>query len=223
MSKIQWTERTLEVTGGCTECSDGCTHCFARGYIWRLAHKKGPQHDKYRGLVEKVNGELRWTGKIVLFPEHLDAVLKHKKPTMYFVDSRADLFHKDVPFEFAKKVFYTIATCPQHTFQVLTKRAERLAEFVPYLRKMMTNNIKLPIPNLWLGVTVCNQKEADEKIPILLQTPAAVRFVSGEPLLEAIDFQPYCDDIDWFILGCESGPKKKANKHRRCLSNPLLN
>lgn len=198
-SKIEWTGRTLEVTGGCSECSPGCRGCFARGLIWRFAHKKGSQHDKYRGLVEKVNGKLRWTGKIVLFREHLEQPLKRKKPTTYFVDSRSDLFHPGVNIGWLTHIFDTIEQCPQHTFQILTKRPEQALKMM-WGRHEDNNGWRYFAetsfhPNIWFGVTVCNQEEADKKIPILLQIPAAVRFVSIEPMLGAIDIRPYLPPI----------------------------
>ncbi len=235
MSKIEWTEATLEATGGCTECSPGCEHCFARLFIWRLAHNP-VCGDKYKGLVEKVNGKLRWTGKIVFFPEHLEAALKRKKPTMYFVDSRADLFHPSVPFEFIAQVYAVAALCQQHTLQILTKRIRRVQFFEEWIKSKwpqtfgkcdvnwpMDSNVVLqfseldpeivcsdedapewPLPNLWLGATVCNPDEK-HKIDTLRQIPAAVRFISIEPCLADMG-ELDLTGIHWVIVGGESGP-----------------
>jgi protein gp37 len=166
-------------------------------------------------------------------PEHvLLAPLKRKKPTTYFVNSMSDLFHENVPDEWIDRVFAVMALSPQHTFQVLTKRAARMQE---YLTEPLRHNAielaaekivrgpehlggkhvlpALPLKTVWLGVSTERQQEADERIPLLLQTPAAVRFISAEPLLGAIDLQFYIHAIhnapeaalDWVIVGGESG------------------
>lgn len=197
VSKIEWTGETLEATGGCEECSPGCRGCYARLLIWRLAHNP-VCGDKYKGLVKKVNGKLRWTGKIKLFPEHFEAVLKRKKPTTYFIDSRSDLFHPSVPFDFIDKGMYVIGKCPQHTFQILTKRPELTAEFT---RTIRYNDI---LPNVWLGVTI-EHPDYKSRADILRQIPAAVRFLSIEPCLADMG-ELNLEGIDWVILGGESGP-----------------
>ena len=246
VSKIPWTEQTLEVTGGCTECSTGCRECYARGLIWRLAHNP-VCGDKYKGLVKKVNGKLQWTGKVVLFPEHLDQPVRRKIPTTYFIDSRSDLFHKSVPFEFVDKVMAVIALCPQHIFQVLTKRPKGMAEYFSnrkpnagqwnvlvenvYLCKLKLrgHGVVFPPPNLHLGVTAENQEMADKRIPILLRIPAVKRFVSIEPMLGEVSlttkfgdgkghnpaaciYDDNQNDIDWVIIGCESGASRRPCK-----------
>jgi protein gp37 len=178
-SKIEWTQKVWEVTGGCTKCSAGCQNCWAIKEVWRLANNP-KQSDKWKGLVEKKNGVLNWTGKIKTFDDALNIPLKRKKPITYFVDSKSDLFHPRVPFEFIDDIFNVFNKCPQHIFQVLTKRIKRMAQFISAWRDY-------PYPeNLWPGVSVCTQKEADEKIPILLQILATVRFLSIEPMLEDI-------------------------------------
>lgn len=201
-SKIEWTGETLEVTGGCSECSLGCRECFARGLIWRFAHKKGKQYDKYRGLVKKVGDKLRWTGKIVLFPEHLESVLKRRKPTTCFVDSRSDLFHPKVPFEFIDETWWTMSVSRQHLFQILTKRPERYLEYWQHrLSKGFTDGTR---ENIWAGVTVCTPDEK-HKIDTLRQIPAAVRYLSIEPCLADMG-ELNLEGIDWVIVGGESGP-----------------
>ena len=217
-SKISWTERTWEVTGGCTEYSIGCCGCYARGLIWRLAHQTGKQYDKYRGLVKKINGKLRWTGKIVLFDEHLDQPVKRKIPTTYFVDSRSDLFHPDVPFEFIENVMSIIGDCPQHTFQILTKRPEIMLEYFNSLGKQFELSC---MSNLHLGVTV-EHPDYKHRISTLLQIPAARRFVSVEPMLGRVKLprlimplsydEPGLPYIDWVIIGCESGSNRRPCK-----------
>ena len=124
---------------------------------------------------------------VTLHPEKLDEPLKRKKPTMYFVCSMGDLFHEDVPFEFIGLVFSIIIQNPQHTFQILTKRPERMKKYIEY-EKSLTMGLSIEhIKNVWLGVTAENQEQADKRIPVLLDTPAALRFVSIEPMIGAIN------------------------------------
>ncbi len=233
-TKIPYCTETWEITGGCTECSPGCRECYARGLIWRLAHNP-VCGDKYKGLVEKVNGKLRWTGKIKLWPEHLEQALKRKAPTTYFVNSRSDLFHPDVPFDIfwpAKiltKAFAIMLLSQQHKFLLLTKRIDRALKIFseicpdgrPVIRQKISSylweknqyrivptkeglnelqvktltefdeGILWPLPNVYLGATICNQQEADEKIPTLLQIPAAKRWLSIEPMLGPMDIKKY--------------------------------
>jgi protein gp37 len=160
------------------------------------------------------------------------------KPRRVFVNSMSDLFHEDVPTRFIDRVFAVMALCPQHVFQILTKRPERMRQYVAQVldRKCVTriaiaaerirpggahtpewlrnhayqpaSEVSPPLPNVWLGVSVENQQYADERIPLLLQTPAALRFISAEPLLGPLDLQPAVRyaPIDWVIVGGESGP-----------------
>ena len=177
-SKIEWTEATWNPLSGCTKISDGCKNCYAEKMANRL---------KAMGAKGYENGFA-----VTLHPDRLDEPLKRKKPTMYFVCSMGDLFHEDVPSEFIRKVWIIMIEARQHTFQVLTKRPDRMAEFLKThapVRAMTGETYgKDFLPkNIWLGVTAENQEEADKRIPILLDTPAAVRFVSVEPMLEAIN------------------------------------
>ncbi len=199
-SKIDWTQWTLEVTGGCTECSPGCRNCFARRIIWRLAHNP-TCGDKYQGLVEKINGKLCWTGRIKLFPEHLEPVLRRKIPTRYFVDSRSDLFHTSVPFSFVDEVFNIIEQCPEHTFQILTKRPEDL---MAWSKAKCAKRYLEICKNVHLGVSVCTPDEK-HKIDTLRKIPAAKRFISFEPLIEDVG-KLNLEGIDQVIVGGESGP-----------------
>ena len=255
MSKIPWTEKVWDVTGGCTQCEAGCANCWALDSVWRLSHAG---QKKYQGLVKKhkKRNKLYWTNKIKLYEDWLDASLKRRKPTTYFVNSKSDLFHPSVPFEYIDKVHAVIALCPQHTFQILTKRIERAAGYYNAMYKgsrllgerqmkidrmvhrlMITNafdyadGVFHPFKNLWLGTSISTQEDADKNIPILLQIPAAVRFVSLEPMLESvnlrlleghnisgrssIDGRPCTRNLDTgsmihqVIIGCESGPKAR--------------
>ena len=203
-TSIEWTEHSFNPVVGCTKASLGCQNCYALQMAVRLAHNpKLPAdvRERYISTVRKVGGKWEWSGKVALFPERLDEPLGRRKPTRYFVPSMGDLFHKDVPFWFVRNVWGMMALCPQHTFQVLTKRPKRMLDFVSrewvahVHTERVTQRYTEPVlaglcdvlPNIWLGTSVENQAAADERIPLLLQTPAAVRFVSCEPLLEEID------------------------------------
>ena len=212
-SKIEWTEATWNPLSGCTKISDGCKNCYAEKMANRL---------KAMGAKGYENGFA-----VTLHPDRLDEPLKRKKPTMYFVCSMGDLFHDDVPFEFIRKVWIIMIEARQHTFQVLTKRPDRMAEFLKThapVRAMTGETYgKDFLPkNIWIGVTAENQEQADRRIPILLDTPAAVRFVSIEPMLGEINLQKlhrkmvnsalaypcaeqYLFDLDWVIVGGETG------------------
>lgn len=185
MSKIQWTERTWNPTVGCTKISPGCKHCYAEVMHHRL-YAMGS--NKYRQPFNKV---------VV----HRDALDAHfgKSGTMVFVNSMSDLFHPDVPREFVCRVIDMINKNPQHTFQVLTKRADRMAEFFGGWR----------IPeNLWLGVSVEDKKYGLPRIEYLRRIPAIVNFLSIEPLLEDLG-EINLSEIDWVIVGGESGPNAR--------------
>ena len=202
-TKIEWTDRTWSPVTGCTKISDGCKNCYAERQATRLE----------RMLLKYINGF-----DVTCHPETLNEPLKWRKPTTIFVCSMGDLFHKDVPFEFIDRVFAVMALSPQHTFQVLTKRPELMREYMNYDngsgrwgyiegrakridREQRLNrippNVYLngPFPHVWLGVTAENQEQADKRIPILLQTPAAIRFVSIEPMLEEIDISHYLNGM----------------------------
>lgn len=178
---------------GCTKQSIGCEACYALRMAVRLAHNpKLPDdvRERYASTVRKIGGKWEWSGKVALFPERLDGPLKRRKPTRYFVPSMGDLFHQDVPAGFIYDVFKMIGKTPQHTFQILTKRPHRMRDFVYAWSggQIFANASFAKLhPNLWLGTSVENQTTADERVPWLLRTPAAVRFVSAEPLLGEID------------------------------------
>jgi protein gp37 len=220
-SKIEWTDATWNPVRGCTKISPGCAHCYAETLAERFRGVKG--HPYEQGF------DLR------LVPEKLMEPLKWKKPRRVFVNSMSDLFHDGVPDEYIDKVFAVMALCPQHTFQVLTKRAERMMDYcsqVHRISQVVANGYLplnlpsppfpgrewyLPLANVLLGVSVEDQKRADERIPLLLQTPAAVRFLSCEPLLGPLKINPLFIRpiegtsqhgqrfIDWVIVGGESG------------------
>lgn len=190
-SNIEWTEHVWNPTRGCSRISPGCLNCYAE----RDAARKNsnPKLPGYKGFaIFNERHEPHWTGKVELIPEMLDVPLRRRKPTVWFVNSMSDLFHEKLPDTAIDAVFASMAVCPQHTFQVLTKRAERMRIWTTATMRVAmkgTDNIcsRLPLPNVWLGVSVENQEYADIRIPQLLQTPAAVRFLSCEPLLGPLE------------------------------------
>lgn len=187
-SRIEWTEQTWNPTVGCTKISPGCKYCYAEVMARRL-HAIG-----VRGYE---NGF-----RLTLLPDRLAEPLERRKPTIYFVNSMSDLFHEKIPFEYIHRVFDVMADSPQHTFQVLTKRAGRMAEFC--------RGVAVP-PNVWLGVSVENRKHGLPRIPILRDINAQVRFLSVEPLLEDLgNFD--LSGIHWVIVGGESGKKARPMK-----------
>jgi len=186
-STIEWTESTWNPVTGCTKISSGCRHCYAERMARRL---KAMGQRNYRN------------GFQVTLQEHmLELPLKWRKPQHVFVNSMSDLFHRDVPLQFIRRVFSVMERAPRHTFQVLTKRGERLAELDP----------KLNWPaNVWMGVTVETADHLD-RLDCLRSTPAALKFVSMEPLLGPVAGLDL-DGIDWVIVGGESGPGARPMK-----------
>ena len=179
-SQIEWTDATWNPVTGCTQVSPGCAHCYAKTFAERF--RGVPGHPYERGF------------DLQLRPERLEQPLRWTKPRTIFVNSMSDLFHPDVPAEYVADVFEVMHAAPRHRFQVLTKRAERLAELAP----------SLPWPdNVWMGVSVENQHWTS-RIDHLRETPAAVKFLSCEPLLGPLDLE--LEGIDWVIVGGESGP-----------------
>ena len=242
-TKIQWAEETWNPIVGCSKVSPGCASCYAIRDARRLSGNPNPKiRNAYEGTTT-TNGKLNWTGVVRLIPERLQIPLRRKKATRWFVNSMSDLFHEALTDEEIDQVFAVMALCPQHVFMVLTKRAERMRDWfqpgldnrpdsVGHQMRILSNGKHAgilmddwPLPNAWLGVSVENQETADERIPLLLQTPAAVRFVSAEPLLGQIsfrwakwhDYSPGVNwghldgmkGIHWVITGGESGPNAR--------------
>jgi protein gp37 len=212
-SSIEWTDATWNPMTGCTKISPGCAHCYIEHTpAFRIAGRR----------FEKGHISLR------LHPDRLEQPLHWRRPRHVFVNSLSDLFHADVPDAFIDQVFTTILKTPQHTYQILTKRPERMRAYMQGrgemfllargpLREMdRSDRLVWPPANAWLGVSVENQHFADERIPILLQTPAAVRFLSCEPLLGPVqlawegyglyEYGYLRQGINWVIVGGESGP-----------------
>ncbi len=187
-SKIEWTEQTWNPIVGCTKISAGCKHCYAETMAHRLQAMGTPGYENGFALR--------------LLPERLADPTKRQKPTVYFVNSMSDLFHEKVPESYIEQVFDVIAKTPQHHYQILTKRAARLARYF--------RDRTVP-PNVWLGVSVENRRHGVPRIDYLRTVPARIRFLSVEPLLEdvgALDLR----DIHWVIVGGESGPKARPMK-----------
>ncbi len=229
---IEWTDATWNPTAGCSIVSSGCTNCYAMKVAYRLQHNPDPNvAGKYAGLTTKVNGRPVWTGTVRLWPPALQIPLKRRKPTVYFVDSQSDLFHENLPEADIDRVFAVMARCPQHTFQVLTKRAERMrayladrarreAAWAAHAGAAPVAARGWPLPNVWLGVSVEDQARAEDRIPALLGTPARVRFLSCEPLIGPVDLEAVGEPqqnvlaagpgagarVAWVIAGGEGGP-----------------
>ncbi|QCP84311.1 phage Gp37/Gp68 family protein [Cereibacter sphaeroides] len=255
-SAIEWTDATWNPITGCTLASPGCQHCYAAD----LAATRLSSHPSRKGLTRRNSaGIAAWTGEVRLNTQWLDQPLRWGRPRRIFVCAHADLFHENVPDEWIDRVFAVMALAPQHTFQVLTKRARRMREYfarggdgfmaaearIEHRAKRIARERGAPIPvgqtllgtmpfpHVWLGVSAEDQQRADERIPDLLKTPAAVRFGSFEPLLGPLNLlltdsnghdisalrgiacDPTAPDggdeyyrtgkLDWIIVGGESG------------------
>lgn len=208
---IEWTDATWNPVTGCTPISPGCAHCYAKRMAKRLAGRCG-----YPAAPHEFD--------VTLHPEKLDEPLRWKKPRQVFVCSMSDLFHEAVPFEFVWRVYSVTQKAPQHIYQVLTKRPGRALEFYDWLSDQHCETVTRDwFSNVWLGVTAENQEQADARIPTLLRIPAAVRFVSVEPMLGQINLFSYLSrhkyamqhggiqwiqdrGLDWIVCGPETGP-----------------
>jgi protein gp37 len=247
---IEWTDRVWNPVRGCSRISEGCRNCYAERIAARFSGAgkpfagfarqeapHGPVHPDDLALWEPKDRIARWTGKVALVPEKLNKPLHWRKPARVFVNSMSDLFHEKLSDKDIGKVFGIMADpcCHKHTFQILTKRPKRMLEWF----KEADFFADYPRPHIWLGVSVEDQATANERIPLLLHTPAAVRFVSYEPALGPVDFTrilleasdtPKPDvtfdalrgwyapthgeertRIDWLIYGGESGPRARPN------------
>lgn len=272
-TNIEWADKVWNPIIGCTYASPGCTNCYAVDQAWIRSHHPNPRiSGKFAGTVAKTEkGKRHWTGQINFDEAALLAPLRWKKPQRIFVNSMSDLFHEGVTDEQRDRIFAVMALCPQHQFQVLTKRADRMREYMTgrFTRRVARviidwlidgtikhdknwpvytvgnlddpEDIIIPrtLPNVWLGVSVENQQTADERIPHLLATPAAVRWISAEPLLGPVDLSEWlicpnardglsmdpstgayeccrnCDwtgllgGLDWVVTGGETGPNSR--------------
>ena len=216
---IEWTDATWNPVTGCAKVSAGCKHCYAERNWGRLQHLPA-----YAG---------RAFTDVATHADRLLQPLSWKRPRRIFVNSMSDLFHQDIHDDFIGMVFRTMARAPQHTFQVLTKRAERMQRLLTHPKmRGFVGDAPWPLPNVWIGVSVEDQATADERIPLLLDTPAAVRWISAEPLLGPVSltkeylsmkcggtypFRSLGDEhrtklidlLDWVVVGGESGPQAR--------------
>jgi protein gp37 len=194
-TSIEWTDATWNPVAGCTILTAGCTNCYAMRMAARL---EAMGVEKYRGLTRKSGGRAKWTGKIKLDEAALAVPTKWSKPRRVFVNSMSDLFHSNVPADFIARVWTVMAETPRHTYQILTKRPDRMAEVVSGLPKL---------PNVWLGTSVEDGRVL-HRIDDLRQVPAAIRFISFEPLIGSVA-GANLEDIHWAIVGGESGPQAR--------------
>lgn len=226
---ITWTNETWNPIRGCSRVSHGCEHCYAERVAARFSGPGLP----YEGLAIIKNGDPHWTGEVRFIEERLADPLRWKRPRMIFVNSMSDLFHEKVKDEWIKNIFSIMESARQHRFQILTKRPQRMLDWVNkfdgWLMYAGQTSFTGRLPHVWLGVSVEDQKTAGERIPLLLQTPAAVRWVSYEPALGPVDFDGYLvqggelcigesskgesvygDGLDWIVVGGESGPEARG-------------
>jgi protein gp37 len=245
---IEWTDATWNPIRGCSRVSDGCRNCYAELVAARFS---GPGQ-AYEGLARRrSNGEPQWTGEVRVIESHMLDPIRWQRPRKIFVNSMSDLFHENVSVDTIARVWAVMALAPRHTYQVLTKRAERMNDVVndpTFYRRVLAAADEIrrtydrkdvdgfyltsyPVsdprhagfyPQVWLGVSVEHQAAANQRIPLLLDTPAAVRFLSCEPLLGSLQIAEYLPDplwnnlpswkspeIDWVIVGGESGPRAR--------------
>lgn len=245
-SDIEWTDATWNVITGCSVLSPGCTNCYAM----RLAGTRLRNHPSRAGLTKESKAGPIWTGDVRFNEAWLTQPLTWVKPRRIFVCAHADLFHENVPDEWIDKVFAVMALTPHHTYQVLTKRSDRMREYLSTADRcervgdeMMTlaslpagtKRVEWPLLNVWLGISCERQQELEERAPHLQRTPAAIRYISAEPLLGPIDTTDCCNGhyffdvlrgtrwhdnpdgpnapekflpgIDWVIVGGENGDR----------------
>jgi protein gp37 len=223
-TEIEWTDQVWNPIRGCTRISEGCRHCYAERQAVRLSGPGWP----YEGLVHSTPAGPRWTGKLSFVEEVLRWPLGLRGRHRIFVNSMSDLFHEDAPDEWIEQIFAVMALAGGQVFQVLTKRARRMrlllqdeafqegvALFMGKLSRTALGVRTWPPPNVWLGVSVENAPAVDERIPELLAAPAALRWISAEPLLGPISVMGYLPGhlpvhsgakLDWVVIGGESGP-----------------
>ncbi|MGH7131002.1 MAG: DUF5131 family protein [Phycisphaerales bacterium] len=277
MSKIEWTECTWNPLVGCTPVSPGCLNCYAATMARRLEAMGRPEyapreepltaaelrgahaavgggklyeHERVKEvrIAEVKGGRAVFTGEVRLVPERLAEPLRWKKPRMCFVNSMSDLFHESVPFEYIDKVFAVMKVTPHVTYQVLTKRPARMAEYLTHWPNGMDRGhhialqlnargdalrtgeagdgtgprVQLPLPNVWLGASVEDQPRADERIPHLLKCPAAVLFLSVEPLLGKVDLTPFLRALAGVKL-CRHCGYRTNRDERWCPNSDIAN
>jgi len=218
-TKIEWTNKSWNPIVGCSKISAGCKNCYAAE---AASSPRLQQFSQYQSVKD-------WDGTIEFVESQLNKPLTWRSPQKIFVCSMSDLFHENVEEEWLDRIFAIMALCSRHTFQILTKRPERMKEYFEHESRLtrisyqiyeiqrkerewsgkqinFQHPLTFPLPNVWLGTSVENQKAADDRIPLLLRTPAAVRFLSCEPLLEKVFLKPeWLGKLNWLIVGGESG------------------
>jgi protein gp37 len=226
-TKIEWADATLNYANGCSRVSPGCGGPGPHGgcYAELLAGTRLRNHPTRIGLTKQTSAGPRWTGDVRIHEPALQQALAWKRGRKIFWNAHGDLFHKNVTDEQIDRLFAVCGDTPQHTHMILTKRSPRMREYltkrkaakpimVPIGNGLLAQhpfNNELQAPaNVWLGVSIEDQQRADERLPDLLATPASMRFISAEPLLGPLEFDP-CDlaRLDWVIVGGESGPKAR--------------
>jgi protein gp37 len=203
-SAIEWTEATWNPVTGCDRVSEGCDHCYAQTLAKRLKAMGSRRYQR--------DGDPRTSGPGFGITLHLDQLalpLRWRAPRTVFVNSMSDLFHDEVPSNFIANVFRTMRATPHHTYQVLTKRPGRMSSLLTRWQASSELADLVGLANVWLGTSVENQRWAGVRLPKLIETPAAVRFLSCEPLLGPIDLGLSLPHIDWVIVGGESGPSRR--------------
>lgn len=196
-TSIEWTDATWNPVAGCTVLTAGCTNCYAMRMAARL---EAMGQKKYHGLTRRSGGRAVWTGKIRLDENSLTVPRSWSKPRKVFVNSMSDLFHDDVPVEFIRRVWEVMRDTERHTYQILTKRPGRMAEV------LSQGGFEI-LPNVWLGTSIEDSRVLD-RLDDLRKVPAAVRFVSFEPLIGSVS-QADLTDVHWAIVGGESGPRAR--------------
>jgi protein gp37 len=225
---IAWTGETWNPLAGCSLASAGCRSCYAMDEAWRkMHHPNAAVAAKFAGTAMKVKGRAVWTGRVNFHEPALMIPIRRRKPQIYFVNSLSDLFHKDVPPEVIDRIFAAMVLSPQHIFQVLTKRDQRMHDYLTSpgvagriwfaaarlaaeLGRPVPGPLAWPLANVWLGVSAENQRWADARREALRRAPAAVKFVSYEPAIGAVDWTGW-EFVDQIISGGESGPRARLH------------
>lgn len=216
LSDIEWTDATWNPVAGCRIVSAGCKNCYAMRMAARL---QAMEHYSYQGITKKIGDRHVWTGKINMIESAIDVPLSWKKPKFVFVNSMSDLFQDSIPFDFLERVWSVMERAPIHTFQILTKQPDRMAQFLRWLGRA-------PLRNVWLGTSV-EDRRVTPRIDVLRQCEAAIRFISFEPLIGAVGALDL-SGIHWAIVGGESGPRARdlrsawvAQIHSQCREQGL--
>jgi len=221
-TKIEWTDATWNPIRGCSRVSEGCRNCYAESVAARFSGPGLP----YAGLATFKDGDARWTGEVRLIEKHLEDPLRWKEPRKIFVNSMSDLFHPGVKPEWLADIFDVMARAPRHTYQILTKRPERMLQvleaaddFDVALAFKQTYGQAWAPRNWWFGVSIEDQETANHRLPILARCPGQVRFVSYEPAIGPVSFVEAMGGnfkgpsaFDWIICGGESGPNARPLK-----------